>query len=48
MQRDAEDTRRLKEAGWSVVRLWEHVPLEEALDSVEVALATAGVATQLD
>ena len=39
VQRDEEDTRRLEDAGWSVVRLWEHVPLDDAVRRVEDALA---------
>jgi DNA mismatch endonuclease (patch repair protein) len=39
-QRDAEDTERLQEAGWSVVRVWEHVALEEAVRRVEEALGS--------
>lgn len=37
-ERDRLDTDRLEEAGWIVVRLWEHVPLEIAVDAVESAL----------
>jgi DNA mismatch endonuclease (patch repair protein) len=29
-QRDRQTTRALEEAGWVVVRFWEHVPTEEA------------------
>jgi DNA mismatch endonuclease (patch repair protein) len=39
VERALEDTRRLEEAGWCVLRLWEHVPLEDAVSSVEAALA---------
>jgi DNA mismatch endonuclease (patch repair protein) len=34
-QRDAEDSRLLGEAGWTVLRVWEHVPVDEAADLVE-------------
>ena len=37
-QRDREDTFRLERAGWVVVRLWEHVNVEDAVASVEMAL----------
>ena len=33
-QRDAETTVHLREAGWTVLRLWEHVPALEAADEV--------------
>ena len=38
MERDQLDSQRLGEAGWIVVRLWEHVPLETAIKVVERAL----------
>jgi DNA mismatch endonuclease (patch repair protein) len=38
VERDQLDSDRLKEAGWIVVRLWEHVPLETAVKVVERAL----------
>jgi DNA mismatch endonuclease (patch repair protein) len=34
-QRDRETDARLTEAGWSVVRVWEHEDPEEAADRVE-------------
>src|SRR5947209_1999356 len=34
-ERDRLDTERLERAGWKVVRLWEHVPLDVALELVE-------------
>lgn len=37
-ERDRIDTERLENAGWFVVRLWEHVPVEEAVQRVESAL----------
>ncbi len=44
VERDREDTIRLQQAGWIVVRLWEHVPLGEAVEAVETALASAASA----
>lgn len=38
MERDQLDRDRLEEAGWTVIRLWEHVPLETAIETVESAL----------
>ena len=40
-ERDAETTRVLEEAGWHVVRIWEHEPIELAVAAVECALANA-------
>ena len=37
--RDELDTAALAEAGWRVVRLWEHASLDEAVAAVEAALA---------
>jgi DNA mismatch endonuclease (patch repair protein) len=39
--RDVLDAQALARAGWSVVRLWEHVPLTDAVAAVEAALITA-------
>ena len=36
--RDQADTRRLRAAGWSVIRLWEHVEIETAVARVESAV----------
>ncbi|WP_255398242.1 very short patch repair endonuclease [Mycobacterium sp. E2238] len=36
--RDREQTRLLTDAGWTVVRIWEHEPLESAVAQVEAAL----------
>lgn len=30
-QRDRRDTRMLADAGWTVIRIWEHVPVDDAL-----------------
>ena len=36
--RDGRQTRALKDAGWTVVRVWEHEATERAADAVEDAL----------
>lgn len=41
VERDAKNSELLHEAGWIVVRIWEHVPLAEAIDQVRRALASA-------
>ena len=41
-RRDADTDERLLAAGWAVVRVWEHVPVGDAVEVVEVALAQAG------
>jgi DNA mismatch endonuclease (patch repair protein) len=41
VERDREQDKALSEAGWTVVRLWEHVPLPEAVQAVEAALRRA-------
>ena len=41
VERDNADTEQLEHAGWTVVRLWEHVPVDDAVDAVEAALAGA-------
>lgn len=37
-ERDAETNRLLADEGWTVLRIWEHVPTEEAADLVSRAL----------
>ncbi|MGY1736864.1 very short patch repair endonuclease [Geodermatophilus sp. SYSU D00684] len=37
-QRDRDTDRRLAEAGWTVVRVWEHERPEEAAERVQAAL----------
>lgn len=37
--RDADTDARLAEAGWTVVRVWEHTPAAEAADRVAAAAA---------
>jgi len=39
MARDRVVTQALKHAGWEVLRLWEHVPLLDAVRQVEAVLA---------
>ena len=38
VERDRETDRLATEAGWTVLRVWEHEPAEEAADRVEVAV----------
>jgi DNA mismatch endonuclease (patch repair protein) len=38
MRRDADTDRILSEAGWEVVRVWEHVPATEGAASVAAAV----------
>jgi DNA mismatch endonuclease (patch repair protein) len=38
--RDKQQTRLLTDAGWTVVRIWEHEPLESAVAQVEAALTS--------
>ncbi len=42
VERDAEDAAALRTAGWAVLRIWEHVPLERAVELVERALEDVG------
>jgi DNA mismatch endonuclease (patch repair protein) len=46
VQRDLEDVRRLDAAGWSVLRVWEHFAVEDAVPLVEAALAALTTATR--
>jgi DNA mismatch endonuclease (patch repair protein) len=39
--RDRKVKHLLRRAGWTVVRLWEHVPSERAADLVQKALVVA-------
>lgn len=39
VERDREADRALEAAGWGVVRLWEHLALDDAVGRVEEALA---------
>jgi DNA mismatch endonuclease (patch repair protein) len=38
--RDARITQALESAGWTVVRSWEHVPLEDAVTAIIALLAS--------
>jgi DNA mismatch endonuclease (patch repair protein) len=38
VERDARVTARLREHGWTVLRIWEHVPVEQAADRIAEAL----------
>src|SRR5271169_5167946 len=44
VERDRVNDAALILAGWTVVRLWEHVPLDEAVTTVVTALTASGVA----
>lgn len=45
MARDHETTERLKEAGWTVLRFWEHEAPEDVAQQVVKARRTAPVST---
>jgi DNA mismatch endonuclease (patch repair protein) len=45
VERDRINDAALILAGWSVIRLWEHVPLEEAVRTVVAALTAPNPAT---
>lgn len=40
-RRDADTDARLREAGWTVIRVWEHEPVERAAAEVVAAVAEA-------
>lgn len=40
-RRDLEQTAALEADGWTVVRLWEHEPLDASLAAIEAAFVTA-------
>jgi DNA mismatch endonuclease (patch repair protein) len=42
VERDRVNDAALMLAGWTVIRLWEHVPIDEAVTTVVTALAEAG------
>jgi len=46
VERDRINDAALILAGWTVVRLWEHVPLDEAITTVITALTTIGADAQ--
>jgi DNA mismatch endonuclease (patch repair protein) len=39
-ERDREVNAALKQAGWRIVRVWEHVPTQEAVQTVRQALSS--------
>lgn len=41
-QRDAMTDKALRAAGWTLVRVWEHEPVERAAAAVTAAIRTAG------
>ena len=41
VERDAQQAAALEEDGWCVIRVWEHVPIEEAAALVMAAIAAA-------
>ena len=41
MARDETTTQMLKDAGWRVLRLWEHEPTQEMADAVEQTVRSA-------
>lgn len=45
-RRDARVTRELEEAGWSVLRIWEHVPPEDAIAAIAAAVARTSAPAQ--
>ncbi|MFK5633746.1 very short patch repair endonuclease [Ornithinimicrobium sp. LYQ103] len=40
-ERDVDTDRLLREAGWQVVRVWEHEPVEQAVAAVVAAVSAA-------
>ena len=43
VERDAETTLALVEAGWRVLRFWEHVPVGEIVEEIEREVRASGV-----
>jgi DNA mismatch endonuclease, patch repair protein len=41
VERDASNRRALEQAGWVVVQVWEHEPLEQAVSVIRLALQIA-------
>lgn len=48
VERDRETDRLLRDAGWTVVRIWEHEPLNSAVAAVLAALDLTGRDCQQD
>jgi DNA mismatch endonuclease (patch repair protein) len=47
-RRDWDTDQRLREAGWTVVRVWEHETPEEAVPRVEAALGSSAYLDRVD
>ncbi len=43
--RDIDTDERLRNAGWTVVRVWEHEPVDEAIERVAAAFSASTIAT---
>jgi DNA mismatch endonuclease (patch repair protein) len=41
IERDRRVNQALRDAGWTVIRVWEHEPLTEATDRIETAVRSA-------
>ena len=41
MERDKATTQMLQDAGWNVIRLWEHEPVDQMADTVQQAVRAA-------
>jgi DNA mismatch endonuclease (patch repair protein) len=41
VERDREQDEALRQAGWTVVRLWQHVPVDQAVAAVTAALRSS-------
>ena len=39
VERDRRNTAALEDAGWTVLRIWEHVPLGDAVDTIMRSMA---------
>lgn len=46
VDRDRDTDRRLAEGGWTVVRCWEHAPVEAAVSQVRLGLGSASGASR--
>jgi DNA mismatch endonuclease (patch repair protein) len=45
VERDQRVTTALGEAGWTVLRIWEHVPVDEAVERIRSAVEQASAVT---
>jgi DNA mismatch endonuclease (patch repair protein) len=41
IERDSEQTARLERAGWTVIRAWEHEPVDQVVERVAARIRTA-------